>query len=79
MDAHGILEKDMLYGISEKREDAEYFIGRLWKGGALPVELTALYDDFISEKEWQEENSVLAACWYRKIKPWIQSEVNPKS
>ena len=29
MDAHGILEKDMLYGISEKREDAEYFIGRL--------------------------------------------------
>lgn len=51
LDAAGICETDTLQGVSEKRKEVERFLGRLWKGGALPVELAALYDDFISEKE----------------------------
>lgn len=63
VDAHGIRESEALQGVSEKRKEVERFIGRLWKGNAFPVELAALYDDFVSEKEWAEEcRTVLPAC-----------------
>lgn len=57
LDAAGICEIDTLQGVSEKRKEVEHFLSRLWKGGALPVELAALYDDFISEKE--EDRAVM--------------------
>ncbi len=56
--ADGTLETDQFFGISMRYEDAETFIRRLCSATALPVELAALCDDFISETEW---NVVLPA------------------
>lgn len=37
-----------------------------WKdsgaGAAMPAELNALYDDYIGEKEWQDDRGIYAAC-----------------
>lgn len=51
-DDETFVEKDLLQGLSEKREEVEKFIRILWTGTALPVELSALGDDFIGAKEW---------------------------
>ena len=61
-DRLGWQERELLYGISERKEEAQAFIGKLWKGSALPTEIAALYDDFIGEKEWQGERGMFAAC-----------------
>ncbi|MGN0135838.1 DUF6514 family protein [Anaerotignum sp.] len=62
MDACGICEKDTL-GVSEQKKEVERFISKLWKGNALPIELAALYDDFVGEKEWKEDDEgILPAC-----------------
>ena len=45
------MEEDAVEGLFEDREEAEEFLSRLAEGLALPVELTALCDDYISEKE----------------------------
>ena len=50
-DAGGQVEKEQVYGLSDNRELVESFIDRLVAGAALPVELAALCDDFISENE----------------------------
>lgn len=63
MDDYGGREWDTLEGVSEKRKEVEQFISRLWSGDALPVELAALYDDFISEKEGEDAcGALLPAC-----------------
>lgn len=63
VDAYGDREWDVLQGVSEKRKEAEEFISRLWRGDALPVELAALYDDFVSEKEEEKDCiAILPAC-----------------
>lgn len=62
-DARGNRERDGVFGVSEERKEAEAFLGRLWQGSALPVELAALYDDFVSEREWAEDHqTILTAC-----------------
>lgn len=50
-DEKGLVEADSFIGLSRKRETAEAFLRKLWEGSALPVELAALCDDFISERE----------------------------
>ena len=47
------MEEDAVKGLFEDREEAEEFLSRLAEGLALPIELTALCDDYISEKEEQ--------------------------
>ena len=49
--AAGICEYDAFCGLSQEREDVEEFLRRLCKGAALPTELAALCDDFISAQE----------------------------
>ena len=59
--AAGICEYDAFCGLSQEREDVEEFLWRLCKGTALPAELAALCDDFISAQECAEQgDSVLA-------------------
>ena len=47
----GMTEEDAVEGLFEDREEAEEFLSRLTEGLALPIELTALCDDYIFEKE----------------------------
>ena len=54
-DAEGTIEEDSVEGICKNREAAEQFISRLAEGIALPVELVALCDDYISERESEKE------------------------
>ncbi|WP_458407497.1 DUF6514 family protein [Anaerotignum sp.] len=54
-DAAGNLEREQMIGLCENREDTEQFLFRLAEGTAFPVELTALCDDFIFEREWKRE------------------------
>ena len=54
-DAEGTIEEDSVEGICKNREAAERFISRLAEGIALPVELAALCDDYISERESEKE------------------------
>lgn len=61
-DEIGQQESALIYGVSENKEDVQYFMRRLCLGSALPLELDALYDDFIGEKEWQESGGISAAC-----------------
>lgn len=61
-DEYGRQERELIIGVSEQREDALYFLERLWRGAAMPTELDALYDDFIGEREWQEVRGIYAAC-----------------
>jgi len=46
-----VAEEDCVDGLCESREEAEQFLFRLVEGLALPMELTALCDDFIFERE----------------------------
>lgn len=50
-DAAGKQEEESVEGLCESREEAEQFLFRLAEGLALPVELAALCDDYIFEKE----------------------------
>ena len=43
-------------------KETQYFLERLWCGAAMPAELNALYDDYIGEKEWQDDRGIYAAC-----------------
>ena len=54
----GVTEEDAVEGLFENREEAEAFLFRLEEGLALPVELTALCDDYISEKENENINKM---------------------
>ena len=54
-DADSVAEEDSVDGLCESREEAERFLGRLAEGLALPMELTALCDDFIFELETEEK------------------------
>ena len=49
--AASVAEEDCVDGLCEDREAAEHFLFRLAEGLALPMELTALCDDFIFERE----------------------------
>ena len=60
-DEYGQQERELLYGVSERKEEAQYFLERLWRGSAVPTELDALYDDYIGEKEWPAVRGVYAA------------------
>lgn len=55
----GIVEEDAVEGLFESRREAESFLFRLAEGMALPVELTALCDDYISEKEFKENLKIV--------------------
>lgn len=50
-DADGRMETEQVSGLCEDRKETERFIGKLAEGLALPVELLALCDDFVSERE----------------------------
>ena len=52
-DDSGVIEEDAVEGLFEGKEEAEAFLFRLAEGLALPMELIALCDDYISEKEEQ--------------------------
>ncbi|MBR4114229.1 MAG: hypothetical protein IKK54_06260 [Anaerotignum sp.] len=54
-DADSVAEEDFVDGLCESREEAEHFLCRLAEGLALPMELTALCDDFIFELETEEK------------------------
>ena len=51
-DGQNVVDKDVVAGLSEHKKEVEKFIRKLWAATALPVELAALCDDFISEREW---------------------------
>ena len=57
-DDSGMAEDDAVEGMFENREEAEAFLFRLAEGLALPLELTALCDDYISEKESKNLNEM---------------------
>lgn len=61
-DAAGNSESDQAEGLFENREEAEQFICRLAEGLALPVELAALCDDFISEREMEMDQTDVQAA-----------------
>lgn len=61
-DEYGRQERELITGVSEEKEEAQYFLERLWRGAAMPAELDALYDDYIGEKEWQDVRGIYAAC-----------------
>ena len=50
-DEDSVVEEDCVDGLCENREEAEFFLFRLAEGHTLPMELTALCDDFIFERE----------------------------
>lgn len=60
-DATGVCEWDAFCGLSQERESVERFLRKLCRGTALPTELAALCDDFVSEQEAAEQrDSALA-------------------
>ncbi|MBQ3567321.1 MAG: hypothetical protein IJA25_00125 [Anaerotignum sp.] len=50
-DAFGVMEEESVDGLFETCDEAERFLSVLAEGLALPTELTALCDDYISERE----------------------------
>ena len=50
-DSAGNAEEELVEGLCENREEAEELLFRLADGLALPIELMALCDDYIYEKE----------------------------
>lgn len=50
-DADGKTEEERFLGISLRPEQVQAFIRKLCRATALPVELAALCDDFISEEQ----------------------------
>ena len=57
-DNFGVSEEEAVEGLFEDREEAEEFLSRLAEGIVFPVELTALCDDYISEKESKNLNEM---------------------
>ena len=45
------VEKELVSGFSDSREEAEMFLCRLAEGNVFPVELISLCDDYQTEKE----------------------------
>ena len=61
--ADSVVEEDCVDGLCESREEAEHFLFRLAEGLALPMELTALCDDYISEREFEKKSETgMTAC-----------------
>ncbi|MBQ7104068.1 MAG: hypothetical protein IJN89_08425 [Anaerotignum sp.] len=50
-DAFSVVEEETVDGLFETRDEAERFLSVLAEGLALPIELTALCDDYISKRE----------------------------
>ena len=61
-DASDIAEEEAAEGLFEDREAAETFLFRLAEGLAMPVELLALCDDYISEREFPEKQKIEQAA-----------------
>ena len=61
-DAAGNMEKELVEGLYESRNEAERFLFRLAEGLALPVELVALCDDYISEREFGKKFKMVQAA-----------------
>lgn len=57
-DASGVIEEEIVEGLFENRGEAEAFLSKLADGLALPVELIALCDDYISDRELKEKNKM---------------------
>lgn len=53
-----VIEIECVEGLSEEKGEVEKFLYTLWVEQCLPVELVALCDDFISEKEYQWDFSM---------------------
>ena len=47
-----VREHQTVCGVSEQKEEVEQFLYRLFAGTAVPIELPALCDDFMSEREY---------------------------
>lgn len=50
-DGEQVVERDEVFGISQRKEDVLLFLDRLNYGDATPVELAALADDYVFEME----------------------------
>ena len=61
-DAAGNMEKELVEGLCESRDEAERFLFRLAEGLALPVALVALCDDYISEREFGKKFKMVQAA-----------------
>lgn len=61
-DAAGNMEKELVEGLCESRDEAERFLFRLAEGLALPVELVALCDDYISERKFGKKFKMVQAA-----------------
>lgn len=46
-----VVEREEVFGISRRKDEVLLFLDRLSGGDAMPVELTALADDYIFEME----------------------------
>ncbi|WP_405727365.1 DUF6514 family protein [Anaerotignum sp.] len=62
IDVAGNVEKDVVEGLCESRDEAEDFLRRLAKGRALPVELAALCDDHIFWRESEKKHKMVQAA-----------------
>ena len=60
-DVSAVVEDETVEGLFENRHEAEAFLSRLAEGLALPVELAALCDDYISEREFKTEYKYVQA------------------
>lgn len=49
--AEQVIEREEVFGISQRKEDVLLFLDRLNGGDAMPAELTALADDYVFEME----------------------------
>ena len=54
--------EEIVEGLCENKDEAVQFLFGLAEGLALPIELTALCDDFISEKEYGKQMVGQTAC-----------------
>ena len=61
-DSLGIQEEEIVEGLCENKDEAVQFLFGLAEGLALPIELTALCDDFISEREYGKQMVGQTAC-----------------
>ena len=55
------VEKELVSGFSDSREEAELFLCRLAEGDVFPVELVALCDDYQTEKEKTTSENLVKA------------------
>lgn len=51
---HGerVLEREEVFGLSERQEEMEVFLQKLCQGDTFPVELAELGDDYVSAREF---------------------------